>query len=360
MSKPKSEYPHIETEDVSAFDSYSVGDEVVYVGKRLSTVEPGDIGTVTEIVKSSISGVYRVRLAEFKSNTPDGMYRAGLWVPKEMGSHLLGAPAPVQEYVEPPRPCDSCGTDCPPVSLFCETCSGEFTPGVVHQCLPEPVLEHEPCATCQEPVPPRTTHHCTGHRAGYSSSTSQKKPSNPKDAVGSTKPPLSCIPSGPLFQLGAALLSGSMKYGRHNYRVIGVRASIYYDAALRHLMQWWEGENVDTESGVEHLAHAMACMVILLDAESLGKLNDDRPPESHPIPQHLRDQVAHIIAKTREVVPAYTQLQLTLDAMRASETPVTLEGSSPPNGVLTFQNDRLASVLSQEPITTTFEPLDRE
>jgi hypothetical protein len=151
-----------------------------------------------------------------------------------------------------------------------------------------------------------------------------------------------------------------MKYGRHNYRVIGVRASIYYDAALRHLMQWWEGENVDTESGVEHLAHAMACMVILLDAESLGKLNDDRPPESHPIPQHLRDQVAHIIAKTREVVPAYTQLQLTLDAMRASETPVTLEGSSPPNGVLTFQNDRLASVLSQEPITTTFEPLDRE
>jgi hypothetical protein len=50
------------------------------------------------------------------------------------------------------------------------------------------------------------------------------KPSNPKDSIGVTKPPLSCVPCGPLFEIGAAMLDGSCKYGRHNYREIGVRA----------------------------------------------------------------------------------------------------------------------------------------
>lgn len=101
------------------------------------------------------------------------------------------------------------------------------------------------------------------------------KPSNPKDSIGVTKPPLSCIPCGPLFEIGAAMLDGSCKYGRHNYREIGVRASVYYDAMMRHAMKWWEGEDRDKDSGCLHLAHLAACAIILMDCPDV---TDDRPP----------------------------------------------------------------------------------
>lgn len=103
------------------------------------------------------------------------------------------------------------------------------------------------------------------------------KPSNPKDAIGSLKPALSTVPCPVLFELGAAMTEGC-KYGRHNYRVIGVRASVYYDAAMRHLMSWWEGQDIDPDSGLPHIVKAMACMAILRDADLTGNLNDDRPP----------------------------------------------------------------------------------
>ena len=73
-----------------------------------------------------------------------------------------------------------------------------------------------------------------------------------------------------------ALLDGAMKYGRSNYREIGVRSSIYYDAAVRHLTAWFEGEEADPDSGIDHLGHALACIAILVDAKEAGKLNDDR------------------------------------------------------------------------------------
>jgi hypothetical protein len=43
-------------------------------------------------------------------------------------------------------------------------------------------------------------------------------------------------------------------------------------------MAWFNGEECAQDSGVHHLAHAMACLAILLDAKTCGKLNDDRPP----------------------------------------------------------------------------------
>lgn len=103
------------------------------------------------------------------------------------------------------------------------------------------------------------------------------KESNPKDIIGSTKASLCCVPCGPLFEVGAAMLDGSAKYGRHNWRVIGVRASVYYEAALRHLMRYWEGEDIDPDSGVHHLAHVSACCLIARDAAMCDKLDDDRP-----------------------------------------------------------------------------------
>lgn len=107
-----------------------------------------------------------------------------------------------------------------------------------------------------------------------------EKPTNPKDAVGIEKAPMSAVPCGVLMELGLAMLEGARKYGRHNYRVSGVRASVYYDAAMRHLMSYWEGEDNDTDSGISHVTKAIACLVVLRDAKMNAKLTDDRPPGS--------------------------------------------------------------------------------
>jgi len=141
------------------------------------------------------------------------------------------------------------------------------------------------------------------------------KPSNPKDVLGCKKPSLSAIPCPVLFELGAVMISGT-KYGRHNYRVVGVRASVYYDAAMRHIMAYWEGEDTDPESGLPHLAHALACLVILRDADINDKLTDDRPPRPDrnwkEDAQLEFDRVLKNLAD--KALPPYTQIGIELDA----------------------------------------------
>lgn len=105
---------------------------------------------------------------------------------------------------------------------------------------------------------------------------STDKPTNPKDVIGSDKVPLHLWPMTATALGSMALLDGACKYGRSNYRAIGVRASIYYDAATRHLSKWFEGESEDPDSGLPHLAHVLACVAIIVDAQAAGKLNDDR------------------------------------------------------------------------------------
>lgn len=99
---------------------------------------------------------------------------------------------------------------------------------------------------------------------------------NPKTQYGEQKPKLSSTPTAPLQALGAVMESGAAKYGRFNWREKTVSSTVYYDAALRHLMAWFDGEDTDPESGQPHLAHVMACVCILLDASAHGRLNDNR------------------------------------------------------------------------------------
>lgn len=108
-------------------------------------------------------------------------------------------------------------------------------------------------------------------------SAEKTKESNPKYDAGIKKAPLHCIPCGPIFELGLAMFEGSRKYGRHNYRDVGVRASVYYDASMGHIIDWWEGEDIDPDSGVHHLIKAMACLLVVRDSQLMGNFNDDRP-----------------------------------------------------------------------------------
>lgn len=101
---------------------------------------------------------------------------------------------------------------------------------------------------------------------------------NPKDRIGETKPPLHLIPAAAEIAESVVMALGTRKYGAFNWRHTNIRTSIYIAAARRHLAQWFDGEDNDSESGVSHLAHARACLGILLDAIATGHVVDDRPP----------------------------------------------------------------------------------
>ncbi len=100
---------------------------------------------------------------------------------------------------------------------------------------------------------------------------------NPKTVMGLAKPSLAAIPPTALIHLANAMADGVKKYGRMNWRDKKITASTYYDAAMRHLLAWYDGEDHARDSGAHHLAHAMACCMIALDAMECGMLNDDRP-----------------------------------------------------------------------------------
>lgn len=115
----------------------------------------------------------------------------------------------------------------------------------------------------------------------------QEDTTNPKDRLGALKAStLSVVPCSALLALGGVMSLGAKKYGPFNWREKSVRASVYTDAAMRHLMAWVDGEDIDLDpdpvtgeprgSGESHLASVMACMSILIDAKARGCLVDDR------------------------------------------------------------------------------------
>jgi hypothetical protein len=119
-----------------------------------------------------------------------------------------------------------------------------------------------------------------------------QKPTNPKDAVGIKKAPMSTVSAAVLAEVGVGMLEGALKYGRHNYRGVGVRASVYYDATIRHLFSWWEGEDTDPDSQLSHVTKAICSLVVLRDAMIQDKCEDDRPPRSAKFYERLNELAA--------------------------------------------------------------------
>ncbi len=102
------------------------------------------------------------------------------------------------------------------------------------------------------------------------------KATNPKDAVGSDKIPVHLWPEAATVVGSLGMLDGMLKYGRANWREAGIRISIYVDALRRHTNAFFEGENIDPDSGLPHLSHMLACIAIIVDADSQGQIVDDR------------------------------------------------------------------------------------
>jgi hypothetical protein len=134
------------------------------------------------------------------------------------------------------------------------------------------------------------------------------KDTNPKDAIGVKKSPISCMSAPVKHMVGLAMLEGAIKYGRHNYRVAGVRHSVYYDAINRHLDAWWEGQDIDPDSQLHHLVKVAACCFVMMDSILAGNDVDDRPPALHEgFMKDMNKKAEEMLARLPEAKPAYTE-----------------------------------------------------
>jgi hypothetical protein len=69
---------------------------------------------------------------------------------------------------------------------------------------------------------------------------------------------------------------GRKKYSRLNY-LRGYDWSLSYDALQRHLHLFWDREELDQESQLHHLSHALWHCAALFSFAVRGLGNDDRP-----------------------------------------------------------------------------------
>ena len=77
------------------------------------------------------------------------------------------------------------------------------------------------------------------------------------------KPDYSLVPFGAMDQVVKVLTYGAKKYDRFNWEKVESRR--YQAAALRHISAYMQGEKIDPESGVNHLAHAICSILFLTD-----------------------------------------------------------------------------------------------
>lgn len=83
------------------------------------------------------------------------------------------------------------------------------------------------------------------------------------------------VPTEAINALADVLTAGAVKYGRDNWRK-GMDWSRVYGAAQRHMLAFWGGDDIDEESGMPHLWHALTNMAFLVSYQAMSVGRDDR------------------------------------------------------------------------------------
>lgn len=92
------------------------------------------------------------------------------------------------------------------------------------------------------------------------------------------KPMLDLISPAMVMEVGRVLTFGAQKYDAHNWRK-GITYSRLIAAALRHIFKWLAGRDQDSESGLSHLAHAVCCLMMIIEFQAEGR--DDELDDRH-------------------------------------------------------------------------------
>ena len=93
----------------------------------------------------------------------------------------------------------------------------------------------------------------------------RKKSTNGGIKFDDDKPDYSLVPPNALEDVVKVLTIGAKKYDRHNWKNLDNLDNRYFAAAQRHMWALLKDESHDPETGVHHAAHAVCCMMFLLE-----------------------------------------------------------------------------------------------
>ncbi len=138
--------------------------------------------------------------------------------------------------------------------------------------------------------------------------------SNPKDEAGDSRVPLWLLSGAAKVKWALAQFAGLLKYGAWNWRIAGVRYSVYLSAMERHIEGIKAGEQLDPVDHTDHLGNIMACAAILIDAQAAGKLIDDRPPSVNhrPVIAEAEALMAQLRQKYKDRAPRHYSIKDTV------------------------------------------------
>lgn len=83
------------------------------------------------------------------------------------------------------------------------------------------------------------------------------------------------LPPHALEETVKVLTFGAQKYERDNWIKVSDSKRRYFDALQRHMWAWKKGEQIDPESGLHHLAHAMCCLMFLYEHDTIYSVDND-------------------------------------------------------------------------------------
>jgi hypothetical protein len=83
------------------------------------------------------------------------------------------------------------------------------------------------------------------------------------------KPDYSLLPFGPVDDIVKVLTYGAKKYDRFNWSK--VERHRYEAACLRHISAYLQGEKLDPETDISHLAHAATSLIFLMEFDKKEK-----------------------------------------------------------------------------------------
>ena len=88
------------------------------------------------------------------------------------------------------------------------------------------------------------------------------------------------LPPLALEETVKVLTFGAQKYARDNWQIVPDAKRRYFDAIQRHMWAWKQGEILDPESGIHHLAHAMCGLMFLYEHDIMYSLNNGEVNEA--------------------------------------------------------------------------------
>ena len=106
----------------------------------------------------------------------------------------------------------------------------------------------------------------------------------------SEKPRMDLLPPKAISEVAKVLGFGAEKYGPENWRLLENLQDRYTAGALRHIFAHMDGEELDPESGMSHLAHALCCLLFKLEIELEERFKEEESREVDSTEHTARDQ----------------------------------------------------------------------